>query len=118
MAAQGKASAVKPPRHPKLSKRSSSEGDEPTKAKEESARRLLHRRNHTTSCSSYFNNKEAVRKFLNDPRVVAENAKHLSPEQMEEIYFDILKPSDFFEIFFNRLKARDNEQPKAQLNEN
>ena len=124
MEAKGKESTVTVPRHPRLEKRRSSEGDLPAKEKEEESkehqqltkhgRRRFRKRTQTMSCGSYFNNNQvATSQFLSDPRVVAENAKHLSHQEMNSIHMDILKPLDFFEIFFNRLKVRDNEQAKA-----
>ena len=44
---------------------------------------------------------------MNDPRLT-ENAKDLSAEQMLALELDILKPLDFFEILFNRMKEKDN----------
>ena len=123
METKGKESIVFVPRHPKLEKRRSSEGDLPAKEKEEESKehqqltkhgRRFRKRIHTVFCSSYFNNNQvATCQFLSDPRVVTENAKHLSHEEMNSIHVDILKPLDFFELFFNRLKVQDNEQAKA-----
>ena len=61
------------------------------------------------SCDSYFNN-ELATKFLSDPRVVTENAIKLTPDEMHAIYMDIFKPLDFFEMFYERLKAQEKEK--------
>ena len=74
------------------------------------------RRNHSKSCDSYFNN-ELVTKFLSDPRVVTENAINLTPDEMHAIYMDIFKPLDFFEMFYERLKAQEKEKQKEELDE-
>ena len=74
------------------------------------------RRNHSKSCDSYFNN-ELVTKFLSDPRVVTENAIKLTPDEMHAIYMDIFKPLDFFEMFYERLKAQEKEKEKEELDE-
>ena len=124
MEVKGKESKLTVPLHPNLEKRRSSEGDLPAIEKEEEykehqqltkhGRRRFRKRIHTVSCSSYFNNNQvATSQFLSDPRVVMENAKHLSHEEMNSIHMDILKPLDFFELFFNRLKVQDNEQTMA-----
>ena len=54
------------------------------------------------SCSSYF---------MKD-RVLTENYLKLSDEQKQALKIDIFKPLDFFEILFNRMKSRDNEEAK------
>jgi len=55
------------------------------------------------SCSSYFKEDAATRK----DRVLTENAKDLSPEQWLALEMDISKPLDFYEILFDRMKAKD-----------
>ncbi len=40
-------------------------------------------------------------------RVLTENAKYLSPEQMHALEIDILQPLEFYEIFFDRMKTKD-----------
>ena len=115
MEAQGdKRNAVTVPQHPQLAKRTSSDGDLPPKVGEMVKGPLRKNRYKPKSCGSYFDNDEATQKFLNDPRVVAENAKHLSQEEMCSIYLDILKPVDFFEMFFDRLKQEGSEQATPQ----
>lgn len=54
------------------------------------------------SCSSYF---------MKD-RVLTENYLKLSDEQKQALEIDIFKPLDFYEILFNRMKSRDNEEAK------
>ena len=110
------------PQHPQLVKRTSSDGDLPPKVGEMARDpqqspvkgRFRKQRQKAVSCNSFFHNDEATQKFLNDPRVVVENARNLSQEEMNSIYLDILKPLDFFEIFFGRLKREDSEQARAQ----
>ena len=65
-------------------------------------------RNQTMSCNSYFAEHTATKPYMRD-RMLTENAKHLSPEQLQALEMDIFKPLDFYEILFNRMKAKDNE---------
>lgn len=40
---------------------------------------------------------------------LTEQAKYLTEEEMRSLELDIFKPLDFFEILFERMKAKDNE---------
>ena len=62
-------------------------------------------RGQTTSCSSYFTEQRATSTCMKD-RVLTENAKHLTPEQMHALEMDIFKPLDFYEILFVRMNLR------------
>ena len=73
----------------------------------ESAKQFRRSRAQTISCSSYFTEKPATRRYMKD-RVLTENAKYLSSEQMHALEMDIFKPLDFYEMFFDRMKARDD----------
>ena len=94
--------------HPPLTKRRSSESDLLARRKQEHQEQLKQNfegttsrsRAQTMSCNSYF---------MNDPRLT-ENAKDLSQEQMLALELDVLKPLDFFEILFNRMKAKDKDK--------
>ena len=46
--------------------------------------------------------------------MLTENAKKLTPEQMHALELDIFKPLDFYEILFERMKARDNGDEKEE----
>ena len=59
------------------------------------------------SCSSYFTEDRASRPYMKD-RLLTENAKYLTQEQMNALEEDIFKPLDFYGILFDRMKARDN----------
>ena len=50
-------------------------------------------------------------------RVLTENAKYLTPEQMRALEIDIFKPLDFYEILFDRMKARDNGEGEEEPGE-
>lgn len=50
-------------------------------------------------------------------RVMHENAKKLSPEEMAALEIDIFKPLDFYEILFNRLKGSDKGRIISNINE-
>ena len=97
---------------------SSSQGDRSLNTQQHQAlpRDTRKRHNHSMSCESYFNN-ELATKFLSDPRVVTENAIKLTPDEMHAIYMDIFKPLDFFEMFYERLKAQEKEKEKEELDE-
>lgn len=56
------------------------------------------------------------RRYMDD-RVMGENAKQLSPEQMAALEIDIFKPLDFYEILFNRLKESDKGRIISNINE-
>ena len=77
--------------------------------KQSPERKAFRSRNQTMSCNSYFADHTAARPYMRD-RVLTENAKRLSPEQLQALEMDIFKPLDFYEIFFNRMKAKDNEK--------
>ena len=64
------------------------------------------------SCSSYFAT-EPTSFYLQD-RVLSENAKDLTPEQMRAPELDIFKPLDFFEILFDRINAEDSQRGKEK----
>ena len=95
---------------------SSSRGDRSanTQQHQPAPRDTRERRKHSMSCDSFFND-ELVTKFLSDPRVVTENAIKLTPDEMHAIYIDIFKPLDFFEMFYERMKAQEKE--KEELDE-
>ena len=97
---------------------SSSQGDRSANTQQHQPlpRDTRKRHNHSMSCESYFNN-ELATKFLSDPRVVTENAIKLTPDEMHAIYMDIFKPLDFFEMFYERLKAQEKEKKKEELDE-
>jgi len=52
-----------------------------------------------------------------DDRVMGENAKQLSSEQVAALEIDIFKPLDFYEILFNRLKGSDKGRIISNINE-
>ena len=101
--------------HPPLTKRRSSESDLFAQRKQEHQKKLKQNfdetsrsRTQTMSCNSYFmKDRTNDSYFMNDPRLT-ENAKNLSAEQMLALDLDLLKPLDFYEIFFNRMKEKDN----------
>ena len=102
--------------HPPLIKRRSSESDLLAQRKREHQEQRKQNFDETTSrsraqtisCNSYFiKDRTNDSCFMNDPRLT-ENAKDLSAEQMLALELDILKPLDFFEILFNRIKEKDN----------
>ena len=104
--------------HPPLTKRRSSESDLLAQRKQKHLEQLKQdfdgttsrRRAQTMSCNSYFiKDRTNDSYFMNDPRLT-ENAKHLSKEQMLALELDILKPLDFYEILFNRMKAKDKDK--------
>lgn len=55
------------------------------------------------SYSRYFEEDAAAMK----DRVLTENAKKLSPEQLHDLEMDIFKPLGFYEILFEKMKAED-----------
>ena len=59
------------------------------------------------SCSSYFTEDRASCPYMKDG-VLTENAKYLTPEQMNALEEDISKPLDFYGMLLDRMKARDN----------
>lgn len=101
---------------PLVVKRRSSESDVFAKIQQERKEQLkqspegktFRSRNQTMSCNSYFAEHTTTRPYMRD-RMLTENAKHLSPEQLQALEIDIFKPLDFYEILFNRMKAKDNE---------
>ena len=60
----------------------------------------------TMSCNSYFAKDTATKPYMKN-RVFTENAKDLSPEELLALEMDIFKPLDFYEILFDRMKAKD-----------
>ena len=60
---------------------------------------------------------ESRRRRYMDNRVMGENAKKLSPEQIAALEIDIYKPLDFYEILFNRLKGSDKGRIISNINE-
>lgn len=64
-----------------------------------------------------LHNNELATKFLNNPRVVTENAIKLTPDEMCAIYVDMFKPLHSFEMFYERLKAQEKEKKKEELDE-
>ena len=40
---------------------------------------------------------------------LTEQAKNLTPEELRSLELDIFKPLDFYEILFERMKAKDKE---------
>ena len=113
--AKGKKSAMIPT-HPVLvdqRRRSCSESDVIIKRAEQELqeqqnqspdRATFRNRSQTMSCSSYFEDDATTMK----DRVLTENAKDLSPEQMVALEKDIFKPLDFYEILFDKMKSGDN----------
>ena len=63
-------------------------------------------RDQTMSCNSYFAKDTSTKPYVKN-RVFTENAKNLSPEELLALEMDIFKPLDFYEILFNRMKAKD-----------
>ena len=58
------------------------------------------------SCSAdYFSSKTSY----DSASRLTEQAKNLSPEEMRSLELDIFKPLDFYEILFERVKAKDKE---------
>ena len=110
-------SEIKVPAHSTLleKRRRSSESDLLTKLQQERKEQLkqspeggrFRSRGQIVSCSSYFTEDRASRPYMKD-RVLTENAKYLTPEQMNALEEDIFKPLDFYGILFDRMKARDN----------
>ena len=70
-------------------------------------------RDQTLSCNSYFAEHAATKPYMKN-RVFTENAKDLSPEQLLALEMDIFKPLNFYEILFNRMKAKDNAKADRQ----
>ena len=108
---------IKIPAHLTLleKRRRSSESDLLTKLQQERKEQLkqspeggrFRSRGQIVSCSSYFTEDRASRPYMKD-RVLTENAKYLTPEQMKALEEDIFKPLDFYGMLFDRMKARDN----------
>ena len=69
--------------------------------KQSPERATFRNRSQTMSCSSYFEDDAATMK----DRVLTENAKDLSPEQLLALEMDIFKPLDFYEIVFDKMKC-------------
>ena len=114
--AKGKKSTMRIPTHPALvdqRRRSCSESDVIIKRAEQELqeqqnqspdRATFRNRSQTMSCSNYFEDDATTMK----DRVLTENAKDLSPEQMLALEKDIFKPLDFYEILFDKVKSGDN----------
>ena len=119
-------SEVKSPAHPPpVGKcRRSSESDLFVKLQQERKEQLrlspdesrFRSRGQTMSYSSYFAGNQAPKPYMKD-RVLTENAKKLTPEQMQALELDIFKPLDFYGILFERMKARDNGDEKEEKDE-
>lgn len=63
-------------------------------------------RNQFMSCSAdYFSSKTGH----DSSSRLTEQAKNLTPEEMHSLELDIFKPLDFYEILFERMKAKDEE---------
>ena len=109
---EGNESEIKTPERPTLvDKCRSSESDVFAKKQQEQQKRspdgaTFRNRGQTMSCDSYFARDAATRPYMKD-RVLTENAKDLSPEQWLALEMDIFKPLDFYEILFDRMKAKD-----------
>ena len=113
---KGKKSAMRIPTHPALvdqRRRSCSESEVIVKRveqelkeqqKQSSDRATFRNRSQTMSCSSYFEDDATTM----EDRVLTENAKDLSPEQLLALEKDIFKPLDFYEILFDKMKSGDN----------
>lgn len=87
------------------------------KMKELSERKAARSRCQTMSCNSYFTmDRESDSIFLKDPRLT-ENAKKLTAEQRQALELDIFKPLDFYEILFNRMKAKDDGEASEEEQE-
>jgi len=116
--AKGKESEMKALARPTLvdKHRRSSESDVIAKRQQERKeqqkqspdRATFRSRHQTMSCNSYFAAEDAATKPYMKNRVLTENAKDLSPEQLLALEMDIFKPLDFYEILFDRMKAKDN----------
>lgn len=100
--------------HPPLCKRVSSEPNIPTALSKDllevypcyipAERRRS--RNQFMSCSAdYFSSKTGH----DSSSRLTEQAKNLTPEEMHSLELDIFKPLDFYEILFERMKAKDEE---------
>ena len=103
--------------HQPLSKRVSSEPNLPTALSQEllevypcyipAGRRRSRNRNQFMSCSAdYFSSKASNNGAAGR---LTEQAKYLTEEEMHSLELDIFKPLDFYEILFERMKAKDKE---------
>lgn len=93
--------------------RSNSETDLPAKLPAVNKKHGSFRsQNQTMSCSSYFASSPTSSNMQD--RVLTENAKYLTPEQMQALELDIFKPLDFNEILFDRMKAKDSQGGKEK----
>ena len=100
--------------HPTLCKRVSSEPNIPTALGQDllevypgyvPAKRTRDR-NQFMSCSAdYFSSSTGY----DSASRLTEQAKNLTPEEMHSLELDIFKPLDFYEILFERMKAKDKE---------
>ena len=116
-------SEIMTPAHPPVAgkRRRSSESDVFAKLTQERKEQLrqspygcrFRSRGQTMSCTSYFTEDQATKPYMKD-RVLTENAKTLTPEQMQALEDDIFKPLDFTGILLERMKARDNGDEKEE----
>jgi len=58
-----------------------------------------------SSSADYFSNKTGY----DAADRLTEQAKYLTEEEMRSLELDIFKPLDFYEILFERMKAKDKE---------
>ena len=100
--------------HPTLCKRVSSEPNIPTALGQDLLEvcpcyipgERRRNRNQFMSCSAdYFSSKTGY----DAASRLTEQAKYLTEEEMRSLELDIFKPLDFYEILFNRMKAKDKE---------
>lgn len=101
-----------PNQHPTLCKRVSSEPNIPTALSQDLLEVYPYyipaggRRRHNQFMSAdYFSSKTGA-DFTSR---LTEQAKNLTPEEMRSLELDIFKPLDFYEILFERMKAKDKE---------
>lgn len=100
--------------HPTLCKRVSSEPNIPTALGQDLLEvypcyvpggRRRNRSRFTSSSADYFNSKTGY----DAADRLTEQAKYLTEEEMRSLELDIFKPLDFYEILFERMKAKDKE---------
>ena len=123
--ARDKESGIKTPAHPPVveRRRRSSESDLFSKLQQVRKEQLMQSpdgsrfrsRGQTMSCASYFAKDQVPKPYMKD-RVLTENAKKLTPEQMQALENDIFKPLDFYGILLERMKARDNGEEEEEQN--
>lgn len=100
--------------HPTLCKRVSSEPSIPTALSQDllevypcyvPAERKRDRKQFMSCSADYFSSKSGY----DSASRLTEQAKNLTPEEMHSLELDIFKPLDFYEILFERMKAKDKE---------